>query len=186
MTNQYSLDDLIDFLDHTRKKGLMPAATAQALAVASRNVIGVLDNEEQENIAGIDIDATIKRFNNKRAKDFTPESLKVYGSRVRRAIELFEQWKTNPAEFSVKTRNSSPRRTLTKLRQNFVENEEPSVSPLDLQIPTSRPGTFQSSCPVGPGRVITLSNIPEDLTSNEAGKLANFVKMLAVDAKHND
>jgi hypothetical protein len=186
MTNQYSLDDLVDFLDHTRKKGLMPAATAQALAVASRNVLGVLDNEEQENIAGIDIDAAIKRFNNKRAKDFNPASLKVYGSRVRRAIELFEQWKTNPAEFSVKTRNSSPRRTSTKLRQYFGENDEPTVPPTDLQNSASRPGTFQSSCPVGPGRVITLTHIPEDLTSNEAAKLANFVKMLAVDSKHND
>ena len=60
MTNQYSLDDLIDFLEHIRKKGLMPTATAQALAVASRNVLGVLDDEEQKNIAGLDIDAVIK------------------------------------------------------------------------------------------------------------------------------
>ena len=41
MANGYSADDLLEFLDHAGDKGLMPAATAQALAVATRNVLAI-------------------------------------------------------------------------------------------------------------------------------------------------
>ena len=46
MANGYSADDLLEFLDHAGDKGLMPAATAQALAVATRNVLGILSDVE--------------------------------------------------------------------------------------------------------------------------------------------
>ncbi|KXK01438.1 MAG: hypothetical protein UZ17_ACD001001661 [Acidobacteria bacterium OLB17] len=184
ITNNYSLDDLLDFLDHTGKKGLMPIATSRALAVAARNVFGVLDAEEQKDIGQIDLKAVIRRFNNKRAKDFTPGSLKVYASRVQRAIELYEQWKENPADFSVKTRATAARNRSNKVAPNNVETDvtsTSSVTPSVTQTTPSRPGTYESSFPVGAGRVITLSNIPEDLTSAEAEKLAQFVRMLAVE-----
>ncbi len=182
MTNDYSLDDLLDFLSHTGNKGMMPTATSRAFAVAARNVFGVLDPEEQKNIGKISLEAVIKRFNNKRARDFNPGSLKEYARRVQRAVELFEQWKENPADFSVKTRATNTRRKSTKIKNGDNVNEEASTSttPLALHAPSSRHGTYQSSFPVGPGRVITVSNIPEDLSSSEAEKLAQFVRMLAV------
>ncbi|MEQ1605108.1 MAG: hypothetical protein ABL999_09580 [Pyrinomonadaceae bacterium] len=184
MTNSYSMDDLLDFLSHAGKKGMMPAATSRALAVAARNVFGVLDAEEQENISGLGLETVIKRFNNKRAKDFNPGSLKAYGQRVQRAVELYEQWMDNPADFSVKTRNSGTSRKPIKTKQTENRNEDiPMTTAVTTMnpIPPNRQGTYQSSFPVGPGRVITVSSIPEDLTSLEAEKLAQFVRMLAVE-----
>jgi hypothetical protein len=184
MTNNYSLEELLEFLSHTGNKGMMPAATSKALAVAARNVFGVLDPEEQKNIGELSLDAVTKRFNNKRAKDFNPGSLKEYGRRVQRAVELYEQWKENPAGFSVKTRNAGTRRKPVKTAQNDINKEEPVASAVYAampQVPPSRHGTYQSSFPVGAGRVITVFNIPEDLTSSEAKKLAQFIRMLAVE-----
>ncbi|MFZ1701885.1 MAG: hypothetical protein WBO10_05380 [Pyrinomonadaceae bacterium] len=184
MTNNYSLEDLLDFLSHTGNKGMMPTATSRALAVAVRNVFGVLDEDEQKNIGELDLNSVIKRFNNKRAKDFNPGSLKEYGRRVQRAIELYEQWKENPAEFSVKTRSTGARRKTGRTTQTDINHHEPAPSSATYPvtpIPPGRRGTFQSSFPVGPGRVVTLSNIPEDLTSGEADKLAQFVRLLAVE-----
>ena len=182
MTNSYSLEDLLDFLSHTGKKGMMPAATSTALGVAARNVFGVLDPEEQENIGALRLADVIRRFNNKRAKDFNSGSLKEYARRVNRAVELYEQWKENPADFSVKTRSTGKRRNTTNT--NRTENQKIEVSTPETAIPIQAPpikqGTYQSSFPVGAGRVITVSNIPEDLTSSEAEKLAQFIKMLAV------
>jgi hypothetical protein len=48
-------------------------------------------------------------------------------------------------------------------------------------IPAQLPGTYQSSLPVRPGLVVTLTNIPYDLTGAEAERLASFIKMLAVE-----
>lgn len=184
MTNDYSLEDLLEFLDHTGKKGMMPAATSRALAVAARNVFGVLDVEEQKNIGALSLDMIIKRFNNKRAKDFNPASLKEYARRVQRAVELYEKWKEDPAGFSVKTRASGTRRKSAKPNQNDPSLEEAPTTPPatdNAGAQQNRHGFYQSSFPVGVGRVITVSNIPEDLTASEAEKLAQFVRMLAVE-----
>lgn len=180
MAIAYSVDDLLEFLDHAGDKGLIPAATAQALAVASRNVLGILSEAEKKDLGQLDMNAVVKRFNNKRAKDFSPSSLKEYGRRVRKAVELFLRWRDDPANFSVKTRaTSGPRKKNRSL--------ETAVGPGDDEGPEgevglARPGTYHSSIPVRPGVVVTLLNVPHDLSKVEAERLASFVKMLAVDS----
>lgn len=178
MANAYSVDDLLEFLDHAGDRGLMPAATAQALAVATRNVLGILTENERADLSQLDIEAVIKRFTNKRARDFNPSSLKEYGRRVNRAVDLFLRWREDPANFEVKTRAASTPRK----KDRGAENGE--TGPKDVQaeqVPTQLAGTYQSSLPVRQGLVVTLVNVPKDLTSAEAERLANFIKMLAVD-----
>jgi hypothetical protein len=184
MANEYSVEDLLDFLAHAGDRGLMPAATAQALAVASRNVFGVLADNERADLRNADLDAVVKRFTNKRAREFNPSSLKEYARRARRAMELFLQWRENPANFSVKTRTTNA----TKKKDRPSRAEPPSISPteggvVERPLPQQRSqerGGFQSAFPIRPGRVVTISNIPEDLTTAEADRLAQFVRMLAV------
>lgn len=177
MTNAYSMDDLLDFLDHAGDRGLMPTATSQALAVASRKVLGILGEHEQRDLSQLDLEAVIKRFNNKRARDFSPSSLKEYGRRVHRAVELFLQWREDPANFSIKTRAGSTTRKQEKgAERNEIGTKEARPEP----VPVLRADTYQSSLPVRPGVIVTLFNVPYDLTSAEAERLANFVRMLAV------
>jgi len=178
MANAYSMSDLLEFLDHAGNRGLMPAATAQALAVASRNVLGVLSEQEQKDLSQQDIASVVKRFNNKRAKDFNPSSLKEYSRRVMRAIELFKKWREDPANFTVKTRATAGTR---KKERNQEKAEEPELSRHSEFLGSDRTATYQSSVPVRPGVVVTLVNVPHDLTKAEAERIATFVRMLAVD-----
>ncbi|HTV77834.1 MAG TPA: hypothetical protein VMF03_06225 [Steroidobacteraceae bacterium] len=175
MANVYSADDLLEFLDHAGDKGLMPAATAQALAVAARNVLGILADNEKADLSRLDLDAAIKRFNNKRARDFNPSSLKEYGRRVRRAVELFLSWREDPANFTIKTRTT----TTPRKRDKGAANDELATrdAPRE-QAPDEARGTYRSSVPIRPGLVVTLLNIPNDLTSVEAERLAAFVRLL--------
>jgi hypothetical protein len=177
MANGYSADDLLEFLDHAGDKGLIPAATAQALAVASRNVLAILSDAEKADLSQLDVDTAIKRFTNKRAKDFSPTSLKEYGRRVRRAVELFLNWREDPANFTIKTRTTSAPR---KKDKGSVSNE-PVATDVAEQAPEEVAGTYRSSVPVRPGLVVTLVNLPNDLTSAEAERIAGFVRMLALD-----
>lgn len=178
MANGYEMSDLLDFLTHAGDKGLMPAATASALAVASRNVLAVLDENEPQDLRKLDLDAITKRFNNKRARDFNPSSLKEYGRRVRRAVELFLNWREDPASFSVKTRATNTRRKETPIKGEPV-GPEPTM-PTGTTTVAQDVGGYQSSFPIRPGTVVTLFNIPSDLTSIEAERLAAFVRMLAI------
>lgn len=177
MANSYSADDLQGFLDHAGDKGFMPAATAQALGVATRTVLGILADDEKADLSQLDIDAAIKRFSNKRARDFNPSSLKEYGRRFRRAVELFLAWREDPANFSVKTRTTSAPRK----QDRGSGNSEPAARDATEQAPDEMAGTYRSSVPVRPGLVVTLVNIPNDLTSAEAERIAGFVRMLALD-----
>jgi hypothetical protein len=176
MANAYSADDLQGFLDHAGDKGFMPAATAQALAVATRNVLAILSDAEKADLSQLDLDTAIKRFTNKRARDFNPTSLKEYGRRVRRAVELFLTWREDPANFTIKTRTTS---ALRKKDKGSV-NSEPVARDATEQAPDEVAGTYRSSIPIRPGLVVTLVNIPNDLTSAEAERIAGFVRMLAL------
>ncbi len=178
MANGYSADDLLEFLDHVGDKGPMPATTAQALAVATRNVLAILSDEEKVDLSRLDLDTAIKRFTNKRAKDFNPTSLKEYGRRVRRAVALFLNWREDPANFTVKTRTTNA----VRRKDKGYANGEPATrdTPAE-QLPEEAAGTYRSSVPVRPGLVVTLVNIPNDLTRAEAERIATFVRMLALD-----
>ena len=181
MANGYSVADLLEFLGHASDRGLMPAATATALGVASRNVLGVLDGEEDQDLRKVDLDAVIKRFTNKRAKDFNPSSLKEYARRVRKAVELFLSWREDPANFTVKTRTPLNARRKEAANRSESAPEEGSRSHTSTLIPSQDPSGYQSSFPIRTGTVVTVSNIPSDLTAVEAERLAKFVRMLAVD-----
>jgi len=180
MANAYSQEDLLEFLDHASDRGLIPIATAQALAVASRNVLGVLTDEERRDLSSQDLDAIIKRFNNKRAKDFNPSSLKEYARRVHRAVDLFLRWRDDPANFTVKTRATSSSRRKDKGGEVAEITEEHAGS--EYQSP-NRPAAYNSSLPVRPGVVVTLANVPYDLTKAEAERLVGFIRMLAIEAQ---
>jgi hypothetical protein len=176
MATEYSVDDLLEFLDHASDRGLMPAATAQALAVASRNVMGVLSDQERKDLGSQDLNGIVKRFNNKRAKDFNPSSLKEYGRRVHRAVDLFLRWRSDPANFTVKTRATSGSR-----RKGKPHDSSESSESLGSEMPSSPLGAYSSSVQVRPGSVVTIANIPPDLSKTEAERIANFVRMLAVE-----
>lgn len=180
MANPYSADDLLEFLDHAGDLGLMPAATAQALAVACRNVLGVLTDDEKKDLSKEELNSVIKRFNNKRAKDFNPSSLKEYGRRVHRAVELFLKWREDPSNFTVKTRAT----TGSRKKDRGHGTAEGSGGDVDSGHVggAPRPGTYNSSVPVRRGVVVTLANVPNDLSKAEAERIASFVKMLAVNS----
>jgi hypothetical protein len=133
-----------------------------------------------------ELDAIVHRFHNKRARDFNPSSLKEYERRVRRAVELFLQWKQDPANFSVPTR----RATLTSVKRGKnggrardlkpAEAAE-STNPADLSIPPApspSASNYVTQLPVRPGHMVQLSNVPFDLTVAEAERLAQFVRLL--------
>jgi hypothetical protein len=171
MQRSQSLEDLLDFLAHAGERGLMPVATAQALSVATRNVFSVLDGSERSDLPLDDLDGVIKRFNNKRARDFSPATLTEYGRRVQRAVELYQQWTHDPASFSVKTRS-------TRTSKKVDHTDERAPSPISSRaVPGTREG-YQTAFPVRPGHVITIMNIPLDLSNAEADRLAQFIRLL--------
>lgn len=189
MQNEHSVDDLLEFLSHTGDRGLMPTATATALAVAVRNVFSVLDESERANLPLDDLDGIIRRFNIKRARDFNPASLKEYGRRVKRAVDMYLKWKEDPANFSVKTRatNTTKKKNRTAAKETVSSTvKPPSDDSEHVLVATSASGPqispdsgYQTAFPVRQGQIVTVSNIPHDFSPAEAERLAEFIRLLA-------
>ena len=176
MTVNYSADELLAFLDYAAEKGLMPAATATALQVASRTVFAILTDPERADVRKLDLDAVTRRFENKRARDFTPGTLTTYGSRVRRAVAQFITWADNPGNFRPRTRSTAAMRAKRQDQETEHSGEDLTDAP---RTPPSAPGSYQTAFPLRPGSVVTLLNVPEDLTPAEAKRLSDFITMLA-------
>lgn len=175
----YSIDELLSFLEHASDRGLMPVATATALGVACRNVFGVLSEDEKGDVRQLDLKSVAKRFHNKRAKDFSGETLREYERRVNRAVGLFLQWREDPANFRAPTRSTSLSRKRKSNSDSESEDETMARAAESAPLPAV-PGTFQTALPLGPDRIVTLVNVPVDLSAAEAERLAAFVRMLAV------
>lgn len=182
MSNAYSAEELLAFLEHAAERGLMPAATAQALAVASRNVFGILSEAEKTDVSQLDLDAVIKRFQNKRARDFSTDTLKEYDRRVRRAVKQFLEWREDPANFRATTRSTASGRRRKSGPEILASGETPNSG---AEAPLPSTGAYQTVLPLGPGRIVTLANVPVDLTAGEAERLAQFVRMLVVGQHSN-
>lgn len=173
-------EGLLAFLDVAAARGSLPRATAAALTVASRRVMEVLTPKERANLLNVEPAVVIKRFNNKFADHFSAGSLKEYGRRFERALELFKQWNANPSNFSVPTRLTKRARQRRAGVDSTHDETRAALAGNALEAP-ARASTFHSSFPVRPGTVVTFLNIPSDLTRAEAERLAQFVKMLAVE-----
>jgi hypothetical protein len=181
---EYSSSAVLDFLVHAAERGMMPSATAVALAVACRNVFEILEPSEAVDLRGVDLDRVVARFVNKRADDFNPSSLREYGRRVKRAWELFSDWKRDPASFAPKTRATAGKKTAGRSDRWAGEPAPPmttSPSPTVTHVRESyapNEGTYSTSVLIRRGHIVTLSNLPTDLTDDEAERLAAFARML--------
>lgn len=174
MAEDFSKQALMNFLDYEKDKGLVKENTIASRKAAVNAVLGILDDDEIADVRNMDLDSVMSRFANKREGDFSPDSLRVYKSRVLNAVEDFVRYRENPAGFKpgVATRQrAAPKAessvTSSAKRQNVVD--EPVQQ-----------GAVSFPIPIRPDAVVRLVGIPSDLTKREATKIANIVMALAV------
>ena len=99
MPQTRSREELLKFLDYVRAKGLMSPNTAESRKASVNKVLGILSDEEADDVTALDLDQVISRFGNLHGKQYTPESLRSYRSRVKSSIEDFKRYVDNPMAF---------------------------------------------------------------------------------------
>jgi hypothetical protein len=97
-----SKSKLLEFLVMLASKGLMNRNTVASRKASVNALLRVLSAEETVDVTVLDIDLLAKRFSNLHGTKFTPDSLKVYASRVRSSIQDFKDFCDDPANFKPK------------------------------------------------------------------------------------
>jgi hypothetical protein len=179
MDSGFGTADVLSFLAAESERGVLPTETASALMIGSRAVFAHLSPEESADLRRVDVACAVARFATARAEDFSARSLEEYARRTHRAWELFSAWKANPAHFRPKTRVTAASLARAANARGHVfgaVRENGGTDTHDAHY-TFREA-YESTLPIRRGHLVTISNIPTDLTAEEAERLASFVRML--------
>lgn len=172
--------DLVEHWTWASKKGLMNSNTAGALRAACTQVLGCLDDWEDVEIGEIDVEHTIHRFTNLRAKDFTPKSLETYASRFRKAVGMFQDYISNPSGWRPTQRTSKSKNLPKEKNKESPETRMPEESRTTFhEQKQTGMDLIQYPFPLRDG-LIAVIKIPVDLSKTEAERMSAFLNALAV------
>jgi hypothetical protein len=182
MDDRRSSKAVLQFLEYVAQKGLMAPATARARKAAVGKVLGILSDEEARDVTNIDLDSLMTRFGHLQGKDYTPDSLVTYKSRVKAALDDFARYTENPLAFkpSVQVRERKTGKSLNNAKTESVR--EATESPSRATQPVSA-GPMASSIlpiPIRSDLTIYIQGLPFDLTAAEAKRIAAVIQAMAM------
>jgi hypothetical protein len=170
---------LLEFIDYLAKKGLMNKATAQARKAAANMVLGILDENEAQDVTSIDLDRLFTRYINLAGSNYKPESLNVYKGRLRAAIEDFTNYQRDPMNFRPGVKGRKPAERAKISNPNGKEVAQPLSDKLPSSLTPPPASVSILPIPIRPNLVVQIQGLPYDLTPAEAAKISNVVRAMA-------
>jgi hypothetical protein len=178
---------LIDFLGFAAERGLMNGNTAGGLKAASREVLSAVEGDgwSSVDLRTIDPHDFAARFERLRIGKLKPESLLVYKSRFRNAVQMYFTYLENPSGWRYKAERPASARSKPgppTAAPGGPESQRTASgdSSTGAASAGSRASTIDYPFPLRPGLVVTL-RLPVDLTKLESLRLAAFIDSLAVE-----
>lgn len=175
-----SRSELMQFLNYVGAKGLLSPATVESRKASVNKVLGILSDEEAEDVSKIDLDEVIRRFANLHGQGYTADSLRTYKSRTKSSIDDFLRYVDNPMAFKVGGAKRTPRakRAKESVETGVVESANIGQT-LRSENATPVAGTGIIPIPIRSNLTVHVQGVPFDLTSIEAKKIANVILAMA-------
>jgi hypothetical protein len=170
---------LIDHWSWAADKGVMNRNTANGLRAACVQVLGVVDDPEQIEVASLNVDELLVRFQNLRKQKFKPQVLEAYKRRFRSAVKSYKEYIANPGTWKPA---SQDRANSVERRPRSSAASVPSGQadgPARSRAAIAEMGSEEYRLPLRPSVMARLI-LPLDLTSDEARRVKAFVDMLVV------
>jgi hypothetical protein len=181
---------LLQFLEMMIKNGWVNGATGGAMRTATKKILSVVGDDQ--NVHEVDVATALRQYNNLHPGELSPDSLRVYESRVTRAIQQFAEYKADPKNFKPSGRpptNGKPAKQngdAGKKKAVQVTPETAPSTPLrgSAHSSSSAHAAFATDLnlalpfPLRPNYLAQVV-IPRDLTKDEAARLCAFIQALA-------
>jgi hypothetical protein len=189
---------LLEFIDRCGERGDLNSNTAGALRATAKAVLAI-ESAEPVNIdvRSLDVDDLLRRFATRRKADYSEGSLETYRSRFRKAIAMYIGWLDDdphwnragqpqvvqPARRVGQTydlRPSRSRRKPTQKASSVAESESVESATLtsDDATPETTVRLMTYDFALRPDLIVRVT-LPVDLTTEDADRFANFVRVLA-------
>jgi hypothetical protein len=183
MASQRSREELLNFLDYVAAKGLVSPVTARSRKASANKVLGILSEEEAEDITALDLDSVMLRFSNLEGKNYTPESLMTYKSRVKSAVDDFRSYLSNPLTFKSGTQSRERREPKVSASKSKGLARVVAASPAPRQIEAPMAASNVLNIPLRSDLTVRVHGLPFDLSAGEAKKIANVILAMAAPAE---
>jgi hypothetical protein len=169
-------------------KGLLNLNTAKAVRAACAQVLSVLDGWETVDVRNLDLNDLFLRFQNKRGKDFIPESLETYMRRFTVAHRAFLDYIADPTTWKPPFRDRSSSK-IERLKAPALppEPRQTTVSSAAPPPPQKQSGSdfVDYPFPLRDGRIVRLQ-LPIDLKAADVTRLTAFLNSLVIDAESGE
>lgn len=190
--NDFSKRALVAFIENAITKGRMNKNTGGGVRAACNKILELVESEED--VRGVDVKAAILQYNNRHPGELSGDSLRVYESRVRGAIDSFVQSVQDPTSFKFPNKANG---TTGKKPKAAPSAAKTSVATTGSEVADPPPGGANAAAVQHAGVATDISLrlpfplrptflahvvIPRDLTKDEAKRLALFIDALAQDA----
>lgn len=172
---------LVEFLDYAADKGLLNKNTAAAQKSAVTKVLEIDgDHWEELDLRSLDLDQQVSRFQTLRKDKLSPPSLRTYESRFRTALNEYLRYLDDPGAYRP-TSGSAKGGESTKGSKKRKRAEKTAETPSgSTTAPPARDNLITYPFPLRAGTMVYLQ-LPKDMSSREAERLARYVQSLALD-----
>lgn len=171
---------MIAWLNWTISSNELLEATASALRTGCQKVLDVENDPAQLDIRTADLDTIIYRFRNKHRGTMKDQTIDTYEQRFRQTVEMYSKWLNDDNSWrpATRKRSSSAAKKTDSKRTEAPKAQATTPEPMRVVEESSGPKLIQYPFPIRPGLQGMIS-LPEDLTTREAQRIANFVASLA-------
>jgi hypothetical protein len=171
---------LINHWSWAAEKGVMNRNTAAGMRAACVQVLGVVEDPEQVDIAGLDVDDLLTRFQNLHKQRFKPQVLEAYKRRFRNAVKSYKEYLESPGTWKPASQERTAGAERRQRSSNVVAASNGIVGgPVRSHPAIAAAGIEEYPFPLRPGVMARLI-LPVDLSRDEARRIKAFVDMLVV------
>lgn len=171
---------LMAFLDYAISRGYLKVPTGQARKTACKEVLSAVEGDSWEtvDVADLDVEDVLRRFETLRAMKFSTGSLNTYKGRFKKSLSMFNDFRGSPSGWrpDVKPRNRTASAS-ARPADSRAPTSQPEVTP---HPPSSSTSVITYPFPLREGVLVSLQ-LPADLTKREAKRLSAFLDSVAVD-----
>ncbi len=190
--SRFSSKEMLRFIDFVGERGIVNESKAKNWKGAAQQFLAILADEEKPDLRSLDLDHLFDRFGNIKRTSMSGSSIKIYGSRFKGALNDFLSWAEDPTNYrhsgrtitagtdvrSKKSKSSTAKTTPKKPEDQAVSQRENLGQQQIAQLIENRVVVFP--IPISGGRIVTINNLPHELTKADAEKISSVIKALAM------
>ncbi|NIY91118.1 hypothetical protein [Vibrio diazotrophicus] len=167
----YSVENYKSFIDYIENNQLVKESTLVNWKSAPLNVLSVLSPEEGKDLTQFTVDELVETFKTRNGKDLSEGTVTTYRSRLNKGLTEFFNYVRLGDDYEPHAKTSDIQSS---------KNEKPSAAPTNkpeqVKVKKETVETYTLPFPLRAGVMVKITDLPTNLTAEEAERIAAFVK----------